>query len=146
MNLFFDMDGTLANFYGVPNWLECLMQEDATPYKVAERLAWTENLDRLLSLAQAQGHTVNILSWLSKSGSNEFMEEITLAKKEWLTINFPSVCWNSISCIAYGVRKADWKTQETDMLFDDELPNLEAWGNGAFHPSQMVKVLENLLF
>lgn len=146
MNFYFDMDGTLANFYGVPNWLSYLINEDATPYRVAERLEWTENLDRLLSMAQAQGHTINILSWLSKSGSDTFMEEITIAKKEWLTINFPSVHWDSISCIGYGVRKANWKMQENDILFDDENPNLEAWGKGAFHPSQMVKVLESLLF
>ena len=27
----FDMDGTLANLYGVENWLEMLEAEDTTP-------------------------------------------------------------------------------------------------------------------
>ena len=34
----FDLDGTLADFYGVENWLEYLEAEDTTPYAVAEPL------------------------------------------------------------------------------------------------------------
>ena len=30
----FDMDGTLADFYGVDNWLEYLVNKDAYPYAV----------------------------------------------------------------------------------------------------------------
>ena len=29
--IYFDMDGTLANFYGVENWLDYLENEDTTP-------------------------------------------------------------------------------------------------------------------
>ena len=32
----FDMDGTIANLYGVHNWLEMLRAEDPTPYALAE--------------------------------------------------------------------------------------------------------------
>ena len=34
----FDMDGTIADFYGVENWLDYLMEEDTHPYAVAEPL------------------------------------------------------------------------------------------------------------
>ena len=34
----FDMDGTIANLYGVENWLEMLMAEDETPYAIAKPL------------------------------------------------------------------------------------------------------------
>ena len=30
--VYLDMDGTIANFYGVPGWLEYLQAEDTTPY------------------------------------------------------------------------------------------------------------------
>lgn len=36
--IFFDMDGTLADFYGVENWLEYLNAEDTLPYEVAKPL------------------------------------------------------------------------------------------------------------
>ena len=34
----FDMDGTIANFYGVDGWLDYLMNKDVTPYKEAKPL------------------------------------------------------------------------------------------------------------
>ena len=34
----FDMDGTLADFYGVDNWLEYLVNKDAYPYAAAKPL------------------------------------------------------------------------------------------------------------
>ena len=36
--IYFDMDGTLANFYGVENWLDYLENEDTTPYEIAKPL------------------------------------------------------------------------------------------------------------
>ena len=32
----FDMDGTLADLYGVQDWLDYLIEEDETPYLIAE--------------------------------------------------------------------------------------------------------------
>ena len=37
--IYFDMDGTIADLYGVDNWLEMLINEDATPYRVARKSA-----------------------------------------------------------------------------------------------------------
>ena len=34
----FDMDGTIADLYGVENWLDYLIAEDTTPYTEAEPL------------------------------------------------------------------------------------------------------------
>ena len=34
--IYFDMDGTIANLYGVDGWLDMIINRDATPYKVAE--------------------------------------------------------------------------------------------------------------
>ena len=36
--IWFDMDGTIANLYGVDNWLDKLIAEDATPYAEAKPL------------------------------------------------------------------------------------------------------------
>lgn len=32
LNVCFDMDGTIADFFGVEGWLEMLHNEDTTPY------------------------------------------------------------------------------------------------------------------
>ena len=34
----FDMDGTIADLYGVDNWLEMLINGDTTPYSIAQPL------------------------------------------------------------------------------------------------------------
>lgn len=77
----FDMDGTLCNFYGVENWLEYLEAEDTTPYAVAEPLLRFSTLARKLNALQREGYKLAIISWLSKSGSEEYNEAVTEIKK-----------------------------------------------------------------
>ena len=36
--IFWDMDGTIADLYNVPNWLDKLRAEDTSPYREAEPL------------------------------------------------------------------------------------------------------------
>ena len=38
MTIYFDMDGTLANFYGVKGWLDDLQNFRTRPYELAEPL------------------------------------------------------------------------------------------------------------
>ena len=34
--IYFDMDGTIADLYGVTDWLPMLMNSGSTPYRVAQ--------------------------------------------------------------------------------------------------------------
>ena len=36
MRIFFDMDGTFVNLYGIENWLEDLQEENVRPYRDAK--------------------------------------------------------------------------------------------------------------
>ena len=47
--IYFDMDGTIADFYGVDGWLDCLMNNDVKPYKVAKPLINMSTLARRLN-------------------------------------------------------------------------------------------------
>ena len=42
--IYFDMDGTIADLYGVPNWLDCLIAEKTKPYREAKPLVDMRNL------------------------------------------------------------------------------------------------------
>ena len=66
----FDMDGTLADFYGVDNWLEYLVNKDAYPYAAAKPLVNMSVLARYLNRLQRNGYEINIISWLAKNSSN----------------------------------------------------------------------------
>ena len=137
----FDMDGTLADFYGVENWLEYLMNKDAYPYIAAKPLVNMSVLARYLNRLQRNGYEINIISWLSKNSNEEFDKIVTEAKKKWLKKHLPSVNWNKITIVAYGVNKS---TLGNGILFDDEEPNRNMWGEGAYDVHNILEVLKEI--
>ena len=91
MTIYFDMDGTIANLYGVENWLEKLRAEDVSPYVEAEPLVDMRELSRLLNVLQLSGVNLGIISWLSKDATKEYDKMVRRAKREWLMENLPGV-------------------------------------------------------
>ena len=65
--LVFDMDGTIADLYGVNGWLENLREENARPYIEAKPLYDMDVLASILGLLRLNGWTIAITSWLSKA-------------------------------------------------------------------------------
>ena len=61
MKINFDMDGTIADLYGVSNWLEDLLHEDVRPYVEARPLinlqALARVLNRLIRAGDKEKHT-----------------------------------------------------------------------------------------
>ena len=47
--IWFDMDGTIANLYGVENWLGYIIAEETKPYAIAEPLVNMNALARVLN-------------------------------------------------------------------------------------------------
>lgn len=137
----FDMDGTLADFYGVDNWLEYLVNGDAYPYAVAKPLVNMSVLARYLNRLQHNGYEINIISWLAKNSTEDFDKIVTETKKKWLKKHLPSVNWNKITIVAYGVNKS---TLGNGILFDDEEPNRNMWGEGAYDVHNILEVLKEI--
>ena len=46
--VWFDMDGTIADFYSVDNWLEKIINEDTSPYAEAKPLFDSDEMDYLI--------------------------------------------------------------------------------------------------
>ena len=82
--LVFDMDGTIANLYGVENWLEDLRNFNVRPYIIAEPMYDMNELRTVLELLKLQGWTVAITSWLSMDSTKEYDKLVRQAKREWL--------------------------------------------------------------
>lgn len=140
----FDLDGTLANFYSVPNWLEYLEAEDTTPYAVAEPLLRFSTLARKLNSLQREGYKLGIISWLSKTGSEEYNEAVTEIKKAWLKKHLPSVNWDRVTIVPYGTPKQMFCETENDILFDDEERNRINWTGTAFDVNNIMEELKKL--
>lgn len=139
-----DMDGTIADLYGVENWLEMLIAEDTTPYAIAKPLVHLSSLARKLNTLQRNGYKLAIISWLSKSGSNEYNEAVTAVKKAWLAKHLPSVAWDKIIIVPYGTPKENYCENALDVLFDDTAEVRANWSGRAYTEKQIFEVLYNL--
>lgn len=137
----FDMDGTIANLYGVENWLDYLIAKDTTPYAVAQPLINLSSLARVLNRLQRNGYTIGVISWLAKNSNADYDREVTEVKIMWLKKHLPSVKWDKINIVAYGTPKS---TCGNGILFDDEEPNRKEWNGTAYDVNNIIEILKNL--
>lgn len=144
MTIWFDMDGTIANLYGVQNWLDYLMASDPTPYAIAKPLLRLSALARVLNGLQRKGYKVGVISWLAKNSTTDYDEAVTKAKTEWLTKHLASVAFDEINIVRYGTPKHLFATCEADILFDDEEKNRNEWTGKAFDVNNILEVLKGL--
>lgn len=150
MKVYFDMDGTIANLYAVPDWLPKLREYNPEPYAQAKPLVNLSLLARYIHKLQEQGIEVGVISWLSKESTEVYDQEVTQAKIEWLRRHLPSVTFNSISILPYGSPKwAEVAKTATNILFDDERKNVVEWvcqGCGyAYAPDKIFEIMKGLL-
>lgn len=138
----FDMDGTIADLYGVDNWLEYLIAEDTFPYANAEPLLRLSALARKLNSLQREGYQLAVISWLSKSGTDEYNKAVTEVKKEWLRKHLPSVKWDRVTIVPYGTPKQNFCHTELDILFDDEERNRTNWTGRAYGVENILEILK----
>lgn len=147
----FDMDGTIADLYGVPGWLEMLRAYDSTPYEIAPPMWNMAELARLLAQAQTSGIEIRIITWLSKESTAEYDKAVREAKREWLVNQgFP---FDHFHGVAYGATKADsirryLAEDETAILIDDNFKVRNGWHMGdTIDPTacDLLEVLRNLL-
>lgn len=144
MRIAFDLDGTIADLYGVENWLEMLINGDATPYKIAKTLVNMNVLARYLNILQKKGYEIGIISWLAKNSNAEYDEKVTKAKEKWLKTHLKSVKFDFINIVSYGTDKNIVCKNENDVLFDDEIGNRTSWKGKAFDVNNIIGVLKGL--
>lgn len=140
MKIWFDMDGTIADLYGVNGWLEMLTAQDATPYVIAKPLVNLSALARLMHKAQRDGFEICIVSALAKNSTADYDEKVKTAKMEWLKKHLASVDFNEIRFVPYTFTKNDVNSGN-DILFDDEDRHLTAWTGKAVHASKILSTL-----
>ena len=143
--IYFDMDGTVANLYGVENWLDYLVASDPYPYKAAKPMMNMNRLARLLNRLQAEGYHIGIVSWLSKNSNEAYDNAVTLAKAQWLDCHLHSVHWNEVKIVPYGTPKQEVVDVVGGILFDDEAPNRASWTGTAYDVENILEILKGLL-
>ena len=140
MVVWFDMDGTLADLYGVRNWLDDLKAEEVRPYTEAKGLDLAR-VAKAIRKAQRKGIKVGIVTWLAKNGTPAYGERVAEAKANWLAKHLPAVKWDYVDILPYGSPKNEGRA---GILFDDEEANRKAWGENAYTEKEIVRVLNEL--
>lgn len=140
--IYFDMDGTIANLYGVNNWLDMIIAKDETPYRIAEPMVRMNTLARVLNNLAHKGWTIGIVSWLAKNSNTEYDKMVTEAKINWLHTHLKSVHFEEIHIVPYGTPKHEVVNNPNGILFDDEEPNRTNWKGIAYDVNEIIEVLK----
>ena len=143
-----DLDGTIADLYNVPGWLEDLEAERIRPYIEAAPMWNMERLRDILIKLSAQGWEIRIISWLSKNSSEQYKTAIRIAKRLWL--NRYKLPLDAIHLIQYGTTKADCvrRIANAAILVDDNQKVRDGWHLGeTIDPTDgdLLEKLEKLL-
>ena len=128
--LVFDMDGTIADLYGVENWLTALENYDPAPYVMARPLYDMDTLKEILEIFKALGWKIIVTTWLAKNSNKVYDTLVRMAKIEWLDrFNFP---YDEIHLVKYGTTKADCtrKLGGYQVLIDDNEKIRNDWTLG----------------
>lgn len=144
ITIHFDMDGTIADLYGVPNWLAQLEAGKIDPYSNAKPMMNLAPLARKLNALQRKGYRLSIISWTSKSGDDTYNFAVTLVKELWLRKHLPSVEWDEIHIIPYGTPKEQFCSTPLDILFDDEERNRKNWTGRAYDVQNILEILRTI--
>lgn len=128
--LVFDMDGTIADLYGVENWLNLLRAEDATPYRIASPLYDSQALNETLKALKAQGWHIVVTTWLAKGSTKKYDDRVRYAKKQWLIEQgFP---YDELHMVKYGTPKHNITKNlgGFQILLDDNAEIRKDWNLG----------------
>ena len=129
--IWFDMDGTIADLYGVDGWLEDLIAHNTRPYAQAKDIYNVLDLLKIMIVLKENGYKLGVISWGSKENNKEYDKAVEIVKKAWLYDRLMDAFLDEIIVTPYGVRKADTcRKFGYGILIDDEKQNRDAWDLG----------------
>lgn len=147
----FDMDGTLADLYGVKDWLPKLENQNVTPYEQAKPLVDVDALAEILVDLMMKDIEIRIITWLAKDSTPHYKKETRQAKIDWLEKY--GIPYDKIHAVQYGTTKADCVRKylaedETAILIDDNVKICNGWTLGeTINPptDDIIEILKELL-
>jgi hypothetical protein len=142
--IYFDMDGTIYDLYGVQNWLDKLQNEDVTAYNCGAPLYDMVKLNELLTNFIALGFTIGVITWTAKNGSKEYNKEVRKVKYAWIKENLP--CVTEFHCVKYGTPKHTVCKIKNGILVDDNKEVREKWNGETVNAQKnILQGLEKIL-
>lgn len=141
--IYFDMDGTIADFYNVDGWLDDLERESVRPYVEAAPMWDMVEINAMCEALAACGVVIGVISWAAMNGSKEYNAAVRKAKRAWINEYLP--CVSEFHVVKYGTPKHRVRKINEAILFDDNADVRAAWRGVSFDQAQIKKVLDDLL-
>lgn len=131
INVYLDMDGTIADLYNEENWLADLLAEKVEPFVNAKPMT-TEKV--LKEIFPSEKYEIKILSMTPKNAKKEYCKRVEKAKDEWLNKYFPSLTKRIY--LPYGDNK-NLKNSANAILVDDSEPIRKSYRGTALNPADL---------
>ena len=135
--IWFDMDGTIANLYGVKNWLTYLRNCDVHPYAVAKPIYEISYLEIVIKKLKDMGYDIGIISYVAHNSTPEYAEAIARTKRNWLAHHFPFANPEKIHITTKDIAKNTYY-ESGDILVDDEQANLDNWSGDTINANKNI--------
>lgn len=125
--IYFDMDGTVYDLYGMTNWLFRLKNEIQGTFTLGNALVDMDELKEVCLKLITKGYQIGIITWLPMGASLEYCEICTKEKREWAEKNMPYI--SEFYALEYGVPKqyAPARRAAEMWLVDDNKEVREMW-------------------
>ena len=126
-----DMDGTIVDLYGQPDWLEAIRSEASGLFLRARPLVSEKTL---LEKFPKEKYEITVLSMTPKDASLEYCEKVIEEKNAWIDKYFPSLTKRIYK--KYGHNK-NLKNSVNAILIDDNEIIRNNWRGVALNPAQL---------
>ena len=125
--IYFDMDGTVYDLYGMKNWLEMLRNEEKSAFTLGKPLVDMDRLKKVCMELIGIGYQIGIITWLPMGASLEYCEVCTEEKRKWAEENMPYI--SEFYALEYGTPKqyAPARRASEMWLVDDSKEVREMW-------------------
>lgn len=146
--IYFDMDGTIYDLYGVKNWLGILRNEEEGAFTIGAPLVDMKRLKDICLSLIAKEYQIGVITWLPIGASVEYAEICTKEKRRWIEKYMPYV--SEFYAQEYGTPKQYAPAQRAKemWLIDDNREVREMWATEKQRKAidatgNFLKILEN---
>ena len=127
VKIYFDLDGTVYNLYGVNEWEPKLRAENPNVFREGSFIGDYQEFMNICHKLLKKGVQFGVITWLPMQANPEYEVECELVKREWVRQYMPFV--SEFTAQSYGVPKqnAIIKRAKTMYLIDDSTEVCEMW-------------------